>query len=49
MITEKSKGLDFSRRKLNPNKMLKRDLWWDAEKCLKLGLVDKIVCKIEYT
>jgi len=25
------------------NEILKRDLWWDAKKCLKYGLVDEIV------
>ena len=25
------------------NKLLKHDLWWDAETCLKYGLVDEIV------
>ena len=25
------------------NKCLKRDIWWDADKCKKLGLVDEIV------
>ena len=27
------------------NKLLKHDLWWDAETCLKYGLVDEIVLK----
>ena len=25
------------------NKLLKHDLWWDAETCLKYGLVDEII------
>ena len=25
------------------NKILKHDLWWDAETCLKYGLVDEII------
>ena len=25
------------------NNILKHDLWWDANKCLKLGLVDEIL------
>ena len=24
------------------DEILKHDLWWDANKCLKVGLVDKI-------
>ena len=26
------------------NEVLKHDLWWDAETCLKYGLVDEIIC-----
>ena len=29
--------------KKNLDEILKHDLWWDAKKCLKMGLVDKIV------
>ena len=25
------------------NEILKHDLWWDAETCLKYGLVDEII------
>ena len=25
------------------NKLLKHDLWWDADTCLKYGLVDEII------
>ena len=25
------------------NELLKHDLWWDAETCLKYGLVDEII------
>ena len=25
------------------DKILKHDLWWDAEKCLKYGLIDEII------
>ena len=25
------------------NEVLKHDLWWDAETCLKYGLVDEII------
>ena len=25
------------------DEILKHDLWWDAEKCLEYGLVDKIL------
>tara|TARA_Y100001938_G_C7787429_1_gene280870 strand:- start:236 stop:559 length:324 start_codon:yes stop_codon:yes gene_type:complete len=25
------------------DKILKHDLWWDAEKCLKYGLIDEIL------
>ena len=37
--------LDHTNGKLKKKKLakcLKRDLWWDAEKCKKLGLVDEI-------
>ena len=47
-LEDKTKQIykDHSNGKLKEKKlkkMLKRDLWWDAEKCLKLGLVDKII------
>ena len=29
--------------KKNLDEILKHDLWWDSKKCLKMGLVDKIV------
>ena len=25
------------------DKILKHDLWWDADKCLKYGLIDEII------
>ena len=25
------------------DKILKHDLWWDAEKCLSYGLIDEII------
>ena len=38
--------LEHTHGKMNKKKLskyLKRDLWWDAKKCKKLGLVDEIV------
>ncbi len=47
-LEEKIKDIykKYSSNKLNNKKLkkyLKRDIWWNSEKCLKLGLVDKIV------
>ena len=33
--------LVFFRKELD--KLLKHDLWWDADTCLKYGLVDEII------
>lgn len=47
-LEEKTKNIykKYSNNKLTEKKLkkiLKRDIWWDADKCFKLGLVDKII------
>jgi ATP-dependent protease ClpP protease subunit len=46
MLMEKIKNIYKEHTKIPKNKLneiLSRDIWWDAEQCLKYGLVDEII------